>query len=214
MIKLPVQAREKVVQVSFIVDEAYSLYTAILARPWLHAMGAVSFTLHLKVKYLIGGQVGELVGSQAMARQCLVAAIKQQSLDKVPIRREEALQQLAKPEDGLGIESQVLLSEELERVMISLDEDKSFQVRAQLPPIEKEELVDFLKGNVDVLAWSAYEAPGIDPDFICHQLNVSTGAIPRRQPPRCSSKEHAEVVKEEVNKLNLVGKIKEAFYSQ
>ena len=91
MIKLTVQAREKVVQVSFIVDEAYSLYTAILARPWLHAMGAVSFTLHLKVKYLIGGQVEELVGSQTMARQCLVAAIKQQSLDKVPIRREEAL---------------------------------------------------------------------------------------------------------------------------
>lgn len=52
--------------------------------------------------------------------------------------------------------------------MISLGEDKYFQVWAQLPLVEKEKLVDFFKGNVDVFAQSAYEAPGIDPDFICH----------------------------------------------
>ena len=44
------------VQVNFIVVEAFSLYTAILARPWLHAVGAVSSTLHLKVKYLLRGE--------------------------------------------------------------------------------------------------------------------------------------------------------------
>ena len=51
MIRLPVQAGDKEVQVNFIVVEAYSPYTVILARPWLYAMGAVSSTLHLKVKY-------------------------------------------------------------------------------------------------------------------------------------------------------------------
>ena len=76
MIKLPVQVGEEVVQVNSIVVEAYSLYTTILARPWLYAMGTVSSTLHLKVKYPIGEQVGELVGSQVMARQCLVATIR------------------------------------------------------------------------------------------------------------------------------------------
>jgi len=50
MIKLPVQARNKVVQVDFIVVEAYSPYTAILARLWLYAMRAVSSTLHMEVK--------------------------------------------------------------------------------------------------------------------------------------------------------------------
>ena len=59
-----------------------------------------------------------------MARQCSVAAIKQQSLDKVPIGWEEAPKQLAGPEDGLGVESQGLLSKELEKVMIGSDEDK------------------------------------------------------------------------------------------
>ena len=46
----------------FIVVDAYSLYIAILARPWLHAMGAVSLTLHVKVKYPIEGCVWELLG--------------------------------------------------------------------------------------------------------------------------------------------------------
>ena len=53
MIGLPVQVGDEKVQVNFIVVEAYSPYTAILARPWLHAMGVVSSTLHLKVKYPI-----------------------------------------------------------------------------------------------------------------------------------------------------------------
>ena len=55
-------------EVNFIVVDAYSPYTAIVARPWFHAIGAVSSTLHLKVKYLSGDQVEKLVGSQSMAR--------------------------------------------------------------------------------------------------------------------------------------------------
>ena len=77
MIRLPIQVGDVEVQVNFIVVEAFSPYTAILDRPWLHAVGAVPSTLHLKVKYLTQGRVGELVGDQAMARQCLVSAIMQ-----------------------------------------------------------------------------------------------------------------------------------------
>lgn len=62
-------------QVNFIVVKAYSPYTTILVRPWLHAMGAVLSTLHMKVKYPTHGRVGELLDSQAMARQCLMSAI-------------------------------------------------------------------------------------------------------------------------------------------
>ena len=59
--------------------DAYSPYTAIIARPWLHAMEAVSSTLHQKVKYPLGGQVEEISGDQAMAKQCMVAAISRRS---------------------------------------------------------------------------------------------------------------------------------------
>ena len=66
--------------------------------------------------------------------------------------------------------------------------------------------------NVDVFAWSAYEASGLDLNFICHHLNVVTSVIPNKQPPRHSSKDHFDVVKEEVVKLKLAGAIKEVFY--
>ena len=63
LIRLPIQTRSEVVEVSFIMVDAYSPYTVILARPWLHAMGAVSSTLHLKVKYPSRDQVEQLTGS-------------------------------------------------------------------------------------------------------------------------------------------------------
>ena len=54
-IRLLMQAGSEVVEVDFIVVDAYSPYTTIVARPWLHVLGAVSFTLHQKVKYSSGG---------------------------------------------------------------------------------------------------------------------------------------------------------------
>ena len=65
-----------VVEVDFIVVDAFSPYTAIMGRPWMHSLGAVSSTLHQKVKYPSESQVLEIVGSQSMARQCLIAAIQ------------------------------------------------------------------------------------------------------------------------------------------
>ena len=64
------------VEVDFIVVDAFSPYTAIMSRPWLHSLGAVSSTLDQKVKYPSGDQVLEIVRSQFMARQCLIAAIQ------------------------------------------------------------------------------------------------------------------------------------------
>ena len=63
--------------------------------------------------------------------------------------------------------------EDLVKVIIGDDPEKFFQVGSQLPQQEREELVEFLKRNIDVFAWNAYEAPGVDPDFICHHLNVN-----------------------------------------
>ena len=74
-IRLPIQTGSEVVEVDFIVVDAYSPYMAIMTRPWLHALGAVSSTLHQKVKYPSDGQVKEIVGSQSMARQCMVVVI-------------------------------------------------------------------------------------------------------------------------------------------
>ncbi|XP_075658803.1 uncharacterized protein LOC142628637 [Castanea sativa] len=77
-IRLLVQFAPEVVYVDFIVVDAYSPYTAIVARAWLHALGVVSSTLHVKVKFPSGDQINELIGNQSMARQCMAAAILHQ----------------------------------------------------------------------------------------------------------------------------------------
>ena len=101
--------------------------------------------------------------------------------------------------------------EDLEKVVIGGDPERFFQIGAQMPLLEKEQLVDLLRRNVDVFAWDAYEAPRLDPNFICHHLNVNPSIIPKRQPPRRPSKEHVEVVKSEVTKLKQARAIKECF---
>ena len=75
-VRLPVQTGSEVVEVDFIVVDAYSPYTAIIARPWLYTLGAVSSTLHQKVKYPSEGQIKEILEDQSMAGQCLVATIQ------------------------------------------------------------------------------------------------------------------------------------------
>ena len=104
--------------------------------------------------------------------------------------------------------------EDLDKVVIRDDPEKFFQVGAQLPLEEKEELVELLRRNVDVFAWDAYEAPSLDPKFICHHLNVNPSVTPKRQPPRHPSNEHVEAVKSEVTKLKQAEVIKEVFYLQ
>ena len=45
-IRLPVQTGTDMVEVDFIVVDAFSPYTTIMGRPWLHSLGVVSSTLH------------------------------------------------------------------------------------------------------------------------------------------------------------------------
>ena len=102
--------------------------------------------------------------------------------------------------------------EDLEKIVVDDDSEKFFQVEAQLPPQENEELIEFLRRNVDVFAWSAYEALKVDPNFIYHYLNINPSITPKKQPPQRSSKDHSDAVKNEVIKLKQVGAIKDVFY--
>ena len=74
-ISFPVMTKGKEVMVNFIVVNAFSPYTAILGRPWIHAMGAVPSTLHMKVKFSTEDGVVVVRGDQQATRQCLVAEI-------------------------------------------------------------------------------------------------------------------------------------------
>lgn len=61
--------------VNFIMVHTFSPYTAILARPWIHAIRVMPFTMHLKMKFPIEQGIVVVKGDQNVARQCLVVVI-------------------------------------------------------------------------------------------------------------------------------------------
>ena len=58
------------------------------------------------------------------------------------------------------------------RARILPDDDRSFLIGASVKDKERVEMLLFLIQNVDMFAWSPYEVPGVDPEFIVHKLNV------------------------------------------
>ena len=89
-ISLPVYMEGKEVMVTFIVVTYFSPYIAILGRPWIHAMGAVPSTLHVKVKFRITQGIAVVRGNQQVAKQCLIATIdrgikQNESTEEIPL---------------------------------------------------------------------------------------------------------------------------------
>ena len=75
-------------------------------------------------------------------------------------------------------------------------------------------MIDFLRKNIDVFTWNAYEALGVDPDLICHNLNINPSVPP--PPPKCSHLgshlKNILMFSGEVFKFKRAGAIKEVFY--
>ena len=147
-----------------------------------------------------------------MARQCMIAAIQHKPEAELSAQGEKDLQQLKPSVLSIKKPADKAKCEDLVKVTIGDDPENFFQIESQLPQQEKEELIEFLKQNIDVFAWNTYKAPGVNPKFICHHLNVNPLIVPKKQPHRCPSKEHAEAVRAEVIRLKQAGAIKKVFY--
>ena len=77
---------------------------------------------------------------------------------------------------------------------------------------DKVEMLLLLVQNVDIFAWSPYEVPEVDLEFIVHRLNVDPLFPPKKKKPRRSAKEHVEAIKQEVKQLKEARAIKEVFF--
>jgi hypothetical protein len=71
-------------------------------------------------------------------------------------------------------------------------------------------LVDFLRANADVFAWSPSDMPGISRDVAEHSLDIRAEARPVKQPLRRFDEEKRRAIGEEIHKLMAAGFIKEA----
>jgi hypothetical protein len=73
-------------------------------------------------------------------------------------------------------------------------------------------LVDFLRANAKVFAWSPSDMPDIPRDVTEHSLDIRARARPVKQPLRRFNEEKRRAIGEEIHKLMAAGFIKEVFH--
>ena len=103
-------------------------------------------------------------------------------------------------------------AEELIKVKILPDTDRYFQVGSSMKDCDKIKMLLFLIQNVDVFAWSPFEVPGVDLEFIVYKLNVDPSFPPKKKKSRRSAKEHVEAMRSKVRKLWEAVAIREVFF--
>uniref|UniRef100_A0A2N9FLW9 Uncharacterized protein n=1 Tax=Fagus sylvatica TaxID=28930 RepID=A0A2N9FLW9_FAGSY len=166
----------------FWVLNSYSPYNAILGRPWLHKMKAVPSTLHQRLRFPTPEGIMEVRGDQER-------------------------------EENEGLTPQKKCAEELiKHYMFGSDQERYFLLGASLSHELRDGLIALLMEYIDVFAWNPYEAPGVDPAFACHSLNVDPLIRPVVQKGRRISPLHLEAVCEEVNRLVEARAIREILY--
>uniref|UniRef100_A0A2N9IZQ4 RNase H type-1 domain-containing protein n=1 Tax=Fagus sylvatica TaxID=28930 RepID=A0A2N9IZQ4_FAGSY len=185
--------------VDFLVVNCPSAYNAIIGRPTLNRLRAVTSTYHLLLKFPTEHGIGEVRGDQVAARECYLTSLRPEGQNKTMTIEEQKI--LVKP------------SEELDTIELEDGHpERTTKIGANLPPKMKESLVQFLKNNKDVFAWSHEDMPGINPSIISHKLYVDPSLRPVKQKRRVFAPERNNAIMEEVDKLLAANFIREVFY--
>lgn len=71
-------------------------------------------------------------------------------------------------------------AKDLIKVRILLDVDRSFHIGASMKDEDRVEMLLLLVQNIDIFAWSLYEVPEVDLEFIIHKLNVDSLFPPKK----------------------------------
>ena len=103
--------------------------------------------------------------------------------------------------------------EALETVeLVDREPTKTTRVRTTLSTEMRKKLVQFLKENLDVFAWSHEEMPGISIEIIQYKLNVDLERKLVQQRRRVFALERSQAIMDKVNKLLAADFIREVYY--
>ena len=137
-------------QLDFLVVNYPSSYNVIIGRPTLNRWKLATSTYFLKVKFSTENGVGQVKGDQVLAKKCYQAILATKENHTWMIEEKE--------EDKVAVLETVELAEG--------KENKTARIGTTLSPEMRTRLVQFLKENLDVFAWSHEDMPGISPEVI------------------------------------------------
>ena len=152
----------------------------------------------MKVKFPTEQGVKEIKEDQVLARECYQAV-------------------LASKENHTWIieEKTPEIVEKLQTIeLVKGSPTKTTQIGTNLSPRTKEGIINFLKDNLDVFAWSHKDMSGIPASIIQHRLNVDPKKKPVQQGRRVFAPEQNKAVMDGVNKLLAANFIREVHYPE
>ena len=148
----------------------------------MNELDMVTSTRTLTVKFPTPNGVGCVKGEQQLARRCYEDAVKMgvrgKKVNVVSGGQLRAISETGMSNDldprEVDADRATGPVEELEDVRVSeAGSERYVKIGRDLLPEVKAELVEFLKKNLDVFAWNHEDMVGIDPDIMCHRLNIN-----------------------------------------
>ncbi|XP_020972873.1 uncharacterized protein LOC107632634 [Arachis ipaensis] len=181
IISLPVSVElgqgRRLVMAEFVVLRDSTAYNVILGRKTINDLGAVISTKMLVMKFIANdGSVGSIKGDLEMAVACDNASLTLRKKSK-----EASGVFLADLDARVNDKPRPELEGNLERFRVGDTEEKFTFVNRNLPHDLKEPLIEMIRANGDLFAWTPVDMPGIDPQLMLHHLAVKAEAKPVAQ---------------------------------
>ncbi|KAL0455314.1 UNVERIFIED_CONTAM: hypothetical protein Slati_0870600 [Sesamum latifolium] len=163
----------------FLVVDIPSAYNVILGRPTLNAFRVIISTYHIKIKFPIIRGVGEAQTDALQERKCYVEAIKRgkkrgsEETPKIDDSNKQGKDPIPSPEPNKETPTTIQPVEELLTVELTpSDLGKVTKIGSKMTEDVRDQLVNCLRKNKDIFAWTPQDLEGIDPGVITHHLNL------------------------------------------
>jgi hypothetical protein len=176
-----------------VIDMLYN-YNAIFGRGVTNAFSAVIHLGYLCMKLPSAKDIIAVYGNQELARIAEETATPGQ----------KNIHNLEKDNQPSPSEAQLKADPSEETKTVNLFEGNSKKkaiISALLEPEMEAKLVQFLRANSDIFAWSAQDLRGVDRSVIEHTLDVKSDHQPVKQKLRKMSEERKQAAKAEVQRL-------------
>ncbi|KAL0434419.1 UNVERIFIED_CONTAM: hypothetical protein Slati_2776200 [Sesamum latifolium] len=202
--------------VRYLVVDIHFAYNIISGRLALNQFQAVVSTYHLNVKFLTRNDIGQVKGDQEQARKYYITAVKTSSAPtkKTGMKDKNKVSNLDIEKEPM---EKVEIIEAFEHKIVDLiprENKRMTQIGSQLPTDIELLLVEFLRKNVDMFAWSTSDSKGVSPEIIKHRLNVDPNVKPIRHKRRNFQHERNLIIENEVNKVLAAEYVREVPYTE
>ncbi|XP_015962573.1 uncharacterized protein LOC107486538 [Arachis duranensis] len=193
----------------FVVLRNSTAYNLILGRRTINELRAVISTKLLVMKFVADdGSIGSIRGDLETAVACDNASLSLRRKSK-----EASGVFLADLDARVDDKPRPEPEGDLEKFRVGDSKEKFTFVNRNLPQGLKGPLVEMIRANGDLFAWTPADMSGIDPQFMSHHLAVRAEAKPVAQRRRKMSQERAEEVARKMASLLEVGFIRELDYA-